>query len=54
MINENLIAALSVLGAIGLAALGLDDGTLVRMVVTAFLGFLVGKRVERLKGGDSD
>ena len=52
--NENLIAALSVLGAIGLAALGLDDGSLVRMVVTAFLGFLLGKKVQESKGGDSD
>lgn len=42
--NENIIAV-SILGtALMLAWLGLDDGGLAKMVVTAFLGWLVGKR----------
>ena len=54
-VNENLIAVLIVLMAIGLASLGLDDGSLVKTVVSAYLGFLVGKRYPgKEEGGDSD
>lgn len=47
--NENLIATLVVLMAISLTAYGLDDGSLVKMVVTAYLGFLFGKKYEQQK-----
>lgn len=47
--NENLIAISIVLASISLAMLGLDDGSLTKMVVSAFLGYLTAKRLERKK-----
>lgn len=55
MLNENIIAVGILVIPLVLAFLGLDDGDLAKMVVTAFLGWLVGKRtpqqeqVRRLK-----
>jgi len=45
-LNENLIAVSLLVASVGLAWLGFDDGSLCKMVVTAFLGFIIGKRVE--------
>lgn len=44
MLNENLLAVLIVILALALTALGLDNGDLVKSVVAAYLGFLIGKR----------
>ncbi len=49
--NENLIAVSLIVASVVLAWLGFDDGSLAKMVVTAFLGFLIGKRVEIKKKG---
>lgn len=51
MLNENLLATLVVLMAVGLAVLGLDDGALVRSVVAAYLGFLTAKGIDKMKSG---
>lgn len=48
--NENLIAIAIVVASVLLGYIGLDDGSLTKMVVSAFLGFLTGKRVEKAKG----
>jgi hypothetical protein len=50
-VNENLIAIAIVLASLLAGYLGLDDGDLIKMVVSAFLGFLTGKRVESSKKG---
>lgn len=42
--NENLIAVTVAFMAVGAAYFRWDDGSLIRMVVTAYLGFLLGKR----------
>jgi len=51
MLNENLIASLIALLAIGLCALGLDDGSLVKMVVAAWLGWLGKSKYDSVNGG---
>jgi len=44
--NENLIAIAILMASVGLVMLGVDDGSLCKMIVGTYLGFLVGKRVE--------
>ena len=44
--NENVIAISIVAMAIVLAYLGLDDGSFIKSVVSAYLGFLMAKRLE--------
>lgn len=47
--NENLIATLVVLMAVALVAFGYDDGSYLRMIISAYLGFLFGKKYEETK-----
>ena len=42
--NENLIGISIVVMAIFLTACGLDNGDLIKLVVSAFLGYILGKR----------
>jgi len=51
LVNENLIAITVVAASLLAGYLGLDDGDLVKMVVSAFLGYLTGKRLESRKKG---
>lgn len=44
--NENLLAISIVVMAIVLTLLGLDDGSFIKSVVSAYLGFLTAKRLE--------
>lgn len=44
MLNENLVATLITILAIALTYFGLDDGSLIKSVVGAYLGYLIGKR----------
>lgn len=52
--NENLLATLIVLLAVGASALGLDDGSLIRMVISAYLGFLTAKGIDKVRKGGTD
>lgn len=45
--NENLIAVTVAFMAVGAAYFRWDDGSLIRMVVTAYLGFLLGSDIPR-------
>ena len=45
-LNENVIAIAIVVLAISLAYFGLDDGSFIKSVVSAYLGFLTAKRIE--------
>ena len=45
--NENLIAITIAALAVSLAWLGLDDGAIIKSVISAYLGFLLGKRNAR-------
>ena len=42
--NENVMAISIVVMAVFLTACGLDNGDLIKSVVSAFLGYLLGKR----------
>ena len=42
--NENLVALSIVVMAVFLTGVGLDNGDLIKSVVSAFLGYLIGKR----------
>ena len=44
MLNENLIAVLIAALAIVLTILDLDNGDIIKSVISAYLGFLVGQR----------
>ena len=44
MLNENLIAVIIATLAVILAILDLDDGDIIKSVITAYLGFLIGQR----------
>ena len=44
MLNENLVAICVTVLALGLTYFGLDDGDLIKAVVGAYLGYLIGKR----------
>ena len=43
--NENLFAVGTLVVAFLLAYFGLDDASLAKMVVTAYVGYLLGKRM---------
>ena len=45
--NENVLAMSIVVLACFLTGFGLDDGSLIKSVICAYLGFLAGKRVRR-------
>lgn len=47
--NENLLAIAIVLMAVILTVLGLDDGDLIKSVVSAYLGFLAARRYDSIK-----
>lgn len=47
--NENLIAVAVLLASFGASYLNIDDGSLLKMVVSAYLGLLVGKRLPAKK-----
>ena len=42
--NENIVAVAIVVMAIFLTACGLDNGDLIKSIVCAFLGYILGKR----------
>ena len=54
MLNENLVATLITLLAVAMLAFGLDDGSLVKMIVAAWLGWLGKSKYDQNKGGDSN
>lgn len=45
MLNENLIATIIATLAIILTILGLDNGDIIKSVISAYLGFLLGQRI---------
>jgi hypothetical protein len=53
MLNENVLALSICIMAISLAYIGLDDGNTVKTVISAYLGYLLGKRY-RNNSSDSD
>ena len=44
MLNENLIAVIIAALAVILAILDLDNGDIIKSVISAYLGFLLGQR----------
>ena len=44
MLNENLIAIIVASLAVVLVVLDLDNGDIIKSVISAYLGFLVGQR----------
>ncbi len=45
--NENVIAISIVVLACFVTVLGLDDGSLIKSVIAAYLGYLTGKRTKK-------
>lgn len=50
--NENILAICITILAIVITLAGLDNGDLLKTVVGAYLGFLVGQRSPKRKNGD--
>ena len=44
MLNENLVALIIATLAVILVVLDLDNGDIIKSVITAYLGFLLGQR----------
>ena len=44
MLNENLVALIIATLAVILAVLDLDNGDIIKSVISAYLGFLLGQR----------
>ena len=44
MLNENLVALIIATLAVVLVVLDLDNGDIIKSVITAYLGFLIGQR----------